>query len=165
MATGMSPDGLQNSSPPLAGTGRGMAQAAGQVARDQAGAAWQGAKESARSTLSEQQRSAAGGIGDFAGALRKAADELEQGGKQAGAARYAKVAADGLEQVAGTLRSKDLDSMVHEVESFARKQPAMFFGAAIAAGFLAMRFMKSSRSKPTGGDGRHAQDFSSTTRI
>jgi hypothetical protein len=165
MATGMPPDALQNSSPPRPGTGRGMAQEAGQITRDQAGAVWKDAKESARSTLSEQQRAAAGGLGDFAGALRKAAGELEQGGKQAGAARYAKVAADGLEQVAGTLRSKDLDSMVHEVESFARKQPALFFGTAIAAGFLAMRFMKSSRREPAGGDGQNAQDFSSTTRI
>jgi hypothetical protein len=166
MATGTtSSDYLQNSSPPRAGGASGTAQQAGQVAREQAGEAWKSAKDTARSTLSEQQRSAAGGLDDFAGALRKAADEMEQGGRQAGAARYAKVAADGLERVAGTLKSKDLDGMIHEAESFARKQPALFFGAAVAAGFLAIRFMKSSRSQPSSGDGGSAQDLSSTTRI
>ena len=34
--------------------------------------------------------------------------------------------------------------MVREMESFARAQPLAFFGAALAAGFLATRFMRSS---------------------
>jgi hypothetical protein len=34
--------------------------------------------------------------------------------------------------------------MVREVESYARAHPAVFLGAAVAAGFLAVRFLKSS---------------------
>ena len=33
--------------------------------------------------------------------------------------------------------------MIREVEAFARSQPITFFGAAFAAGFLAVRFLKS----------------------
>jgi hypothetical protein len=33
--------------------------------------------------------------------------------------------------------------VLREVESFARRQPLMFFGAAMAVGFLAVRFVKS----------------------
>jgi len=49
-----------------------------------------------------------------------------------------------LERLSGTLRNKDLDGMVRDAESFARRQPLVFFGAAMAAGFLAVRFLKSS---------------------
>ena len=51
-------------------------------------------------------------------------------------------AADGLERVSSTLRTKDLNGMVRELESFARSQPVAFFVCAAAAGFLATRFLK-----------------------
>jgi len=128
MAAGMSTDPLQNAT---------------QAAKEQAGAAWNNTKETARTVLGEQQRAAAGGLGDFASVLRKAAREMD-GGRQSSACRLAESAADGLEQFSGTLRNKDLNGLMHDVESFARRQPVAFFGAAIAAGFLAVRFLKSS---------------------
>lgn len=106
-------------------------------------AVWNDTKQKARSIVDEQQRAAAGGLGDFAGALRKAAREMD-GGRESSVSRLAESAADGLEQFSGTLRNKDLNSLMHDVESFARRQPVAFFGAAIAAGFLAVRFLKSS---------------------
>jgi len=69
-------------------------------------------------------------------------------------------AADGLERVSSTLRNKDLDGMLRDVQSFARQQPVAFFAAAVAAGFLATRFLKagtqdesSSQSFPSPGAG------------
>lgn len=100
------------------------------------------AKEVARSKFSEQQHAAAGSLGDFAGALRKTAQEMQ--GKHQSAARFAQSAASGLEQLSGTLRNRDMESMLRDAEGFARRQPAAFFGAAVLAGFLAVRFMKSS---------------------
>lgn len=124
--------------------------------RDQLQGAAQATKESVSSSLTHQKDSAASSLGSFAGALRKAARESD-GGAEAPAARMAEWAADGLERVSSTLRSKDLNGMVREVESFARSQPVAFFFAAAAAGFLATRFLKAgaqpSDSPHSGRDG------------
>ena len=100
------------------------------------------AKEVARSKLSEQQQAAAGSLGDFAGALRKSAEQMQ--GQHQSAARFAQTAASSLEQISGALKNRDLDGMLRDAESFARRQPVAFFGAALVAGFLAVRFLKSS---------------------
>lgn len=113
------------------------------TARAQAGAIWNDAKDKARSTVEQQQRTAAAGIGDVADALKSAAHELE-GKDSPAAAQVTQRAAEGLERVANALRSRDVTSMMHDVERFARQQPAVFLGAAVAAGFLAMRFLKAS---------------------
>lgn len=115
-----------------------------QAVKEQAGAVFNDAKEMARGKIAEQQQTAASSLGSLAQALRKSAQEMQGSGQQAGAARIAQSAADGLERFSGTLRSKDLDSMLRDAESLARRQPVLFFGAAIAAGFLAVRFLKSS---------------------
>jgi hypothetical protein len=120
-------------------------QQAGQAAKDQASAMWSGTKDSARSMVANQQQAAASGLGEFAGALRKAAREMGGGNSQAPMSRMVESAADGLERVSSKLREKDLDGMLRDVESFARQQPLVFFGAAVAAGFLAMRFMKATK--------------------
>jgi hypothetical protein len=112
------------------------------TARAQAEGLWNDAKQRAESTLTAKQHAAASGVEDFARVLRQAAHELSSERKTA-AARIAESAADGLEQLSGTLRSKDLNSLVRDVESYARTHPAVFLGAAAAAGFLAVRFLKS----------------------
>jgi len=113
-----------------------------QAVKEQAGAVWDGARENVRSALAEQQQAAAAGVGDLAGALRSAAHELD-GEQKASVARVVGRAADGLERLAGTLRSKDLDTIVSDAQTFARREPALFLGAAVAVGFLAVRFLKS----------------------
>jgi hypothetical protein len=135
MATGMSRD-LQN---------------AAQATKEQARAAVSDATDSVRSSLTQQKDGAASSLGSFAGALRKAAKE--SGGEGQGAGRMAEWAADGLERASSTLRSKDLNGMVREVESFARSQPVAFFFAAAAAGFLATRFLKAGTGPDSGGAG------------
>jgi hypothetical protein len=122
---------LQNKAPGAADQGRSIAD---------------DAKETARSMLGEQQKAAATGIGDFAGALRKAARDMGDA-RQAPMSRMLEGAADGLERFSGTLREKDLNGLMREVEGFARRQPVAFFGAAVAAGFLAVRFLKSSKQR------------------
>jgi hypothetical protein len=107
----------------------------------------QNATEAVKSAVTEQKDSAAGSLGDLAGALRKAAHE--SGGADAPATRIVELAADGLERVSTTLRSNDLDAMLRQVQSFARNQPVAFFFAAAAAGFLASRFLKAGYDSPT----------------
>jgi hypothetical protein len=102
------------------------------------------AKEVLRAKVSEQQKAAAGSLGDLAGALRKSAEQLQE--QHQSAARFAQSAANGLEQLSGSLRNRDLDGMLRDAEAFARRQPVAFFGATVLAGFLATRFLKSSNS-------------------
>ncbi len=112
-------------------------------------------------TLNEQKDNAAGSLGSFAGALRKAARESDGGG-QAPTTKMAEWAADGLERISTTLRNKDMGGMLREAESFARSQPVAFFFAAAAAGFLATRFLKAGTgaSEPA-----KTADFPSTPRM
>lgn len=111
-------------------------------ASEQARAIWQDAKETARSGLGQYKQSTAKGIGDLATALHTSAQELESR-DQSTVARFARSAADGLQQLSGALDRRDLDGLVREAETFARQRPLVFFGAAVAAGFLAVRFLKS----------------------
>lgn len=155
MATGMSRD-LQD---------------AAQATKEQARAVVSDATDAVRSSLTQQKDGAASSLGSFAGALRKAARETD--GEGQGVGRMAEWAADGLERVSSTLRSKDLDGMVREVGSFARSQPVAFFFAAAAAGFLATRFLKAGSQPhaetqeprpqefPRPGAGIHPSDVSS----
>jgi hypothetical protein len=46
--------------------------------------------------------------------------------------------------LSATLRDRDVRELVQDAQQFARRQPAIFVGAAFAAGVLAARFMKSS---------------------
>lgn len=128
MASAAPPDSLQSTSPPPGKGGEGLDSAV---------------KQQVSATLGEQQQAAAAGIGQFAQALRKAAHE-GGGERNATVENLAESAAQGLDRVSQTLRSKDLDTMVREVESFARSQPMVFLGTAVAVGFLAFRFLKSS---------------------
>ena len=142
--------------PGLPGTAQDMKEAA----KQQASATWNDAKQTARSKLSEQQQGAAAMLDDTAQALRKAGHEI--GGERSDSAgRLTEWAANGLEQISSTLKSKDLDGMMRDMQSLARNQPVAFFSAAVAAGFLAARFFKSS-SEPRRED-RSIDDISSAS--
>jgi hypothetical protein len=159
MATGSPTGPLQNPTPPPRDRDGTKSEDISRVAREKAGAVWNDAKDTAGAKLGEQKDSAASSLGSFANALRKAAHESGSQ-DQDGIVRVADLAADGLERLSGTLRNKDLDTLVGDVESFARRQPAAFFGVAIAAGFLAVRFVKSSRRSPAGeGDARASSQY------
>jgi hypothetical protein len=129
----------EQQTPGAGGTAR-RRDSVGGMGRAQAEAIWSDAKESVRSALNERQHSTAAELHDFANALRGAARNVDQRGP---VIRVAEQAADGLEQLSGKLRSKDLDGLIRDAESFARSQPAVFLGMAVAAGFLAVRFLKS----------------------
>jgi hypothetical protein len=147
----MSNDKVESATTATSDSGRSAArgsdatQGAGisHVIREQASATWSDTKEKARSALNEQQQAAAAGIGDLADALHTAASDLGRKDNRT-VSDLAEEAANGLERLSQTLRGKDLGTMVHDAEEFARREPALFLGAAVAAGFLAVRFLKSS---------------------
>src|SRR5205814_450028 len=71
------------------------------------------------------------------------------------AAQYTNSLAQQIENLSGYFERKDVREMVRDVESFARRYPAYFIGGAVALGFLAARFLKSSGPRQrTQGAGR-----------
>jgi hypothetical protein len=115
-----------------------------EAVKERAGAVWDDAKQAAQETVREQKDAAADGIGDVAGALRKAADRPRGEASRQSIAQLAGSAAEELERVSRALRSKDPSAMVRDVSEFARREPLAFFGLALATGFLAVRFLKAS---------------------
>lgn len=80
-----------------------------------------------------------------ADALHRSGDQLEAEGSQAG--RYAHWAADALDRVAEHLRQNDMKALLRETQAFARREPGLVIGGALALGFALTRFLKSSESK------------------
>jgi ElaB/YqjD/DUF883 family membrane-anchored ribosome-binding protein len=64
-------------------------------------------------------------------------------------ARYTGTAAKQIDKVADYFQRKNLRAMMHDTEDFARRNPAIFLGAAFGIGLLAARFLKSSPPSTT----------------
>ena len=63
-------------------------------------------------------------------------------------AQYVEQAVDRVEQFADRLKQKDVDELVRDAQQFARRNPALFVGAAFGVGMVAARFLKSSNRTP-----------------
>ncbi len=124
-------------------------QSTKQTARREAQELMGDAKRRVQAIVGEQQRAAAGQISGLAQALRTTAEQL-YAQDQGPMATYAERAADSLERFGNTLRNRDIDSLAAQVQDFARKQPGVFLGGAVAAGFLVARFLKSTSPSPSG---------------
>lgn len=109
------------------------------------------ARERGRDLLQQQRQSAADNLGGMAEALRDTARHLEHD-QQPNTARYVQRAADTVNHFADVLRTKDVRSMLNEVQNYARQHPGAFIGGSVLAGFLMVRFLKSS-SQESGGAG------------
>jgi len=118
------------------------------------------------SNLSESAKDAVAGVGtklssaaedkknagaDFvtglATAVRRAAGEFDEHIPQAG--DYIRRAADQIDSTSNAIRQRDVSELLDGVQNFARRQPTAFLGATVLAGFMAIRFLKSSGSSDT----------------
>lgn len=124
----------------------GKAEGLKQEAKERAGRLLDEAKDRARSAIDQQKEGLAQDVGDFAHALRASASDLQEHNKGY-VARYVEQAASGVEQIADTLHRQDLGDLVRQTEDFARRQPGLFIGGAVAAGFALARFLKSSADR------------------
>ena len=100
-------------------------------------------RHTAAAQLTTQKTRATEALGSVAAALRQSSQPLRDN-NQAMLADYAGRAADQLEQFSARFRDRDLTELMDDMNRFARRQPALFVGAAFAAGVLAARFLKSS---------------------
>jgi len=94
-----------------------------------------------QAAAADQKTAGADYIGNFAEMVRRASYEFDGQLPQAG--HYIRKAAAQINNVSSAVRTRDLGELVGEVQQFARQQPVAFFGAAVLAGFAAVRFFKS----------------------
>lgn len=149
----------------MATTGSGWDQSRDRVGAGEGnGSIKQTLRDTTYRQLDDQKARASDTLGSLAGAVRGMTEPLRDRGQSA-VADYVNKAADGMERFASTLRHKDIEDATRAVQQFARRQPALFLGAAFTAGILAARFLKSSgdeQRRDSYGTGR-SYDMSRTT--
>lgn len=92
------------------------------------------------STAEAQKASLADKLDDVAKAVHRSGEQLE--GHQDWVASLVERGADELSALAGTMRTNDLQALMGNIQDLARRQPAMFVGASLIAGFALARVGK-----------------------
>lgn len=105
------------------------------------------AQRRVRSLIEEQGRAAASRGHEVASVLREVGEHLQQERRDSDLPHYIVEAAEGLDRWAGRLEDGEVDRLLEQVRSAARRHPAVLFGGAIGVGFLIARFLKSSGSR------------------
>jgi hypothetical protein len=102
------------------------------------------AKQEGQSFLEERKRATADEIGAVAEVLRAGIREMHHQEQPPLIVSYAEQAASRLDQYSRTLRERNVNTLVRQAEDFAHRQPGVFVGGAVVAGFLLARFFRSS---------------------
>jgi hypothetical protein len=124
---------------------RGEAESTAHEIAEQARAQLGQAADKVKGMASEQKDFLAGQLESVATAVSRVADELST--EEAASAGYARSIADGMRRFSDTVRTRNVDELVHLAEDFGRRQPVAFMGAAALAGFAASRFLFASASR------------------
>jgi hypothetical protein len=98
------------------------------------------AKSGALNTAEQTKDAFAEQLEDMAQAVHRSGEQLQ--GNQDWMAHWVERGADQLSGLASTLRSNDLRGLFGKIEELGRSQPAVFVGAAMAAGFATARLGK-----------------------
>jgi len=133
-------------------------------AKETAGQAYEAVTDKAATKLDEQKTSLSGGLTTVADSVRQVSQNLgsaeTDGGLTEAAAKYTDTAAKKIEEVATYFENRNVREMARDIESFARRNPAVFLGAAFGLGLLAARFLKS--SSPGFDNTRSGRSFGAT---
>jgi len=104
-------------------------------------------QQQASSQFNRQKETAASELSTVVNAVRRFGESLNnegQGPIARMAAQYGDKAADGLDRVARYLHEQDPKRLLNDVQSFGRRQPALFIGGAFLLGLAGARIIKSS---------------------
>lgn len=102
----------------------------------------------ARSGIEDTMTRAASELGTVASALRQCSDQNTA--NNAMLLPYVNQVADQVDRLSQFLETRRVDDLARDVESFARRNPAVFLGACFGVGILAARFLKASRPESYG---------------
>ena len=117
-----------------------QAQGVAQSAASQGAALAGSARDQALSAVEARKGDLADRLEDVARAVHRSGEQLE--GHQDLAARLVERGAAELGVLANTLRSNDLRGLLGNLQDLAQRQPALFAGASLAAGFALARVGK-----------------------
>jgi len=137
-------------------TGKDATQARGQV------------KDKAAYVNDEQKTNIATGLTSVADGIRQVGENLrtdEQNQVAALAGKYGESLAGQVEKFSNYINQKEIKELARDVEQFARRNPALFIGGALALGILAARFLKSSGSSNQNSRRRSANNRSENSSM
>ena len=118
-----------------------------QDAKARAGSISGAISDKASAVADNQKSQLADKLEDIAKAVHRSGEQLE--GHQDWVAHLVERGAAELSTLATTLRSNDLQSVLGDLGSLARRQPALFVGASMAAGFALSRIGRLAVAAPT----------------
>ena len=101
------------------------------------------AKSHAEDVASERKGAAVGFLKGLASAVDSGAEDLRQSGYSQSSGVATKAARE-VEEFANTLAERAPRQLLDDLQDIARSRPVVFFGLALAAGFGATRYLKSS---------------------
>lgn len=117
-------------------------------AKSTAGEVYGAVANTASAAIDGKKTELAGGLTTVVDTVRRVGDAITEGDEQntitEHAAKYTETLAEKIEGVAGYFEKADLKGVARDLESYARRNPAIFLGAAFGFGVLAARFLKSS---------------------
>lgn len=123
---------------------------AGQTLKAEAQSFATAAQDRVRAEAQRGTQAATKTLGDFANAVRRAGDELDQN-DQSPASRLVRQAADGLESLSRSLADKEPGDLLNAVRDFGRRNPAAFIGGAVLVGLAIGRFARASEPSQAAG--------------
>jgi len=100
------------------------------------------ARERTESALMVQRKNLSTRVRRVGDALHTSSEQLRRNDPTT--ARYMDAVSQRMKDGASYLERTDVHGLVRDVEDFARGRPGLFFGTALAIGFMAGRFLKSS---------------------
>ena len=154
-SNGTSPVGL---AAPIVDQAKQQAQKVLEHTQRSAGEALGQAKQKTTNWVETQLDSAADNLTSLAGAMRDTGAQFRTN-DPAHLGQFAEVTtgvADAVENVSSRLRDATVDDILTETNTFARHQPALFLGGALAVGFLLARFLKSTSASANAGGSVYA---------
>lgn len=123
-------------------------------------------KDKATNVIDEQKTNLTSGLSSVADSIRKVGENLRDSEDENRVgqmtAQYSDQLAKGIEKVTKYVENADLRDIAHDVETFARRQPALFIGGAFVLGLLAARFLKT--SSPNGNGSRRSSNRRNQSR-
>ena len=145
--TGITPTPKTETTGTVGGAATATARSFYDQAKETAGKAYDAVTDKTAEKLDEQRTSLSGGLATVADSVRQVSDNLGSAQTDSGlaeaAAKYTNTAAQKIENVAGYFENKSVRDMARDLEGFARRNPALFLGAAFGLGVLVARFLKS----------------------
>lgn len=101
------------------------------------------AQEQAKSAVATRKEQAVEGLEGLAQAFRQTGESLRST-DQGMVADYSERVANQIERFSSFLGERDVDQLLGDAETYARRHPEIFLGGALALGLLVGRFIKSS---------------------